>query len=77
MRQMTVMTGVYEIVTGVLGILIALLWLWLVWTSVRSDVTWGWGSGPSRRQRPALFWLVMLFYLVLALGFAWNGFARL
>lgn len=71
------MTGVYENVMGVVGILIAPLWLWLVWMSVRSGVTWGWAGGPNRRHRPALFWLVVLAYLALAVGFAWRGLARL
>ena len=71
------MTDVYENVMGVLGILIAPVWLWLVWLSVRSGVTWGWTDGPGRRQRPALFWLVMFAYLALAAGFAWRGFIRL
>jgi FtsH-binding integral membrane protein len=70
------MTSVYENLMGVLGILISLVWLWLVWMSVRSGVTWGWAGGPTRRQRPALFWLVMLAYLALALGFAWRGLVR-
>ena len=71
------MTDVYENVMGVLGILIAPVWLWLVWLSVRSGVTWGWTDGPSHRQRPTLFWLVMFAYLALAVGFAWRGFIRL
>ncbi len=67
----------YDAVMGVLGILIAPVWLWLIWMSVRSGVTWGWTGGPSRAQRPALFWLCMFVFLGLAVGFAWRGFARL
>jgi hypothetical protein len=67
----------YEAAMGVLGILIAPLWLGLIWLSVRSGVTWGWTAGPSRSQKPALFWLCMLTYFALAIGFAWRGIARL
>jgi hypothetical protein len=71
------MTGVYENAMGILGILIAPVWLWLIWMSFRSGVTVGWAGGPSRSHRPALFWLVMVAYLALAVGFAWRGFAWL
>jgi hypothetical protein len=67
----------YDAVMVVLGILIAPVWLWLIWMSLRSGETWGWVGGPSRTQRPALFWLCMLAYLGLATAFAWHGFTRL
>jgi hypothetical protein len=62
---------------GALGILIAPLWLYLIWLSLRSGVTWGWPNGPTRSHKPAFFWLSMLAYFGLAVGFAWNGFIRL
>ncbi|GAA4752532.1 hypothetical protein GCM10023264_19330 [Sphingomonas daechungensis] len=69
--------SIYKNAMGFLGILIAPVWIWLIWMSVRSGVTWGWAGGPSRRQKPALFWIVMLSYLALSVGFVWYGFARL
>jgi hypothetical protein len=69
--------NIFEIMMGVLGLLIAPIWLWLVRLSVNSGVVWGWASGPTRSQKPALFWLVMVAYLALAVGFAWHGLARL
>jgi hypothetical protein len=67
----------YETVMGVLGILIAPLWLYLIWRSLRSGVTWGWPKGPKRDQRPGFFWLCMILYFGLAVAFAWHGFGRL
>lgn len=68
---------IYEAVMGVLGILIAPLWLYLIWLSVRTGVTSGWPQGPRRDRKPALFWLCLLAYLGLAIGFAGYGFSRL
>ena len=76
-RHVATMMGLYDDVMGAARILVAALWLWLIWMSVRSGVTWGWAGGPNRRQRPALFWLVMVAYLALAVAFAWHGLARL
>ena len=68
---------VFDTAMGVLGILIAAVWLWLIWMSVRSGVVWGWAGGPARSQKPLLFWLIMLAYVAIATGFAWRGLARL
>lgn len=69
--------NIYETVSGVLGILIAPLWLIVIWRSLKSGVTWGWPQGPRRGRRPALFWLSMLAYFGLFVGFAWHGIDRL
>lgn len=71
------MTQAYETTMGLIGIVIAPLWLYLIWLSVRSGTTWGWPNGPRRSQRPALFWLSMAAYLGLAIGFAAYGLSRL
>lgn len=62
---------------GILGILVAPVWLWLIWMSVSGGKIEGWSRGPSRAKRPILFWLCILVYLALAFGFAWRGFIRL
>lgn len=68
---------IYETVMGVLGILIAPVWLYLIALSLRAGVTWGWPQGPRRDQRPASFWLCLLAYFALAVAFAWHGLGRL
>lgn len=68
---------VYETAMGILGIAFAPVWLFLIWLSLRSGGTWGLSRGPSRNRKPLLFWLCMLAYFGLAMGFAWRGFARL
>ena len=74
---MVMVENIHETAMGVLGILFAPVWLWLLTMSIRSGVVWGWASGPTRSRKPTLFWLVMVGYLALAVGFAWRGFARL
>lgn len=69
--------NIHETAMGILGMLIAPVWLWLLTMSIRSGVVWGWAGGPTRSRRPTFFWLVMAGYLALAVGFAWRGFARL
>lgn len=68
---------IYDAVMAVFGILIAPLWIWLIWMSLSSGATWGWPRGPSRDRKPVLFWLCMLAYFGLAVGFAWHGYGRL
>jgi len=70
------MTQAYETTMGVIGIVIAPLWLYLIWLSVRSGSTWGWTAGPRRSERPVFFWLTMVVYLGLAIGFAAYGLSR-
>ena len=42
----------YETFMGALGILIAPLWLYLVWLSLRSGITWGlMAQGAIRNRR--------------------------
>ena len=71
------MIQAYEAMMGVIGIVIAPFWLYIIWLSVRSGSMWGWPSGPRRSERPALFWLAMVAYLGLAIGFAGHGLSRL
>lgn len=71
------MSQAYETIMGALGIIIAPVWLYLIWLSVRSGATWGWPTGPRRSEQPAFFWSAMLVYLGLAIGFAARGASRL
>ena len=71
------MKQIIEPVMGVLGILIAPLWLYLILMSLQSGTTWGWPGGPTRAKRPFFFWLCLSAYLCLAIGFAVRGYSRL
>lgn len=76
-RMPPIVEEIFSTVTGVLGILIAPVWLWLIWMSVTEGKIQGWARGPSRTKRPLLFWLCIFAYLALAVGFAWRGVTRL
>ena len=67
----------YQTFSGVLGILVAPLWLFLIWLSLKSGTIWGWPNGPRRDQKPVLFWLCLLAYFGLAIAFSWHGFGRI